>query len=104
MNKNQVIDELTTLLSVALRHKIGSMVNKEEIYAQKYAKDAELILKEAEKVSLKANWNIYDKSGINKILKRKLKNELEKKGFLSNEKFSLMEKEIDKALKSLNLN
>lgn len=103
MNKNDLIDELTNILAVALRHKIGSIVNNKEIYAQKYAKDAEILLKEAEKISLEGNWNIYDKTRIKEELKRRLKNELENKDFIDNKKFELMNEEIDKALGYLRL-
>jgi hypothetical protein len=104
MNKSDVIDELTNLLAIALRHKIGSLVNDKEIYSQKYAKDAEILLKEAEKISLKLNWNPEDKTKIKEILKRKLKEELEKKDFLSYKKFDLMDEEIEKALVLLKIN
>jgi len=43
MSKSKIIEELTNLLVVALRHKIGSIVNENEIYAQKYAKDVEVL-------------------------------------------------------------
>ena len=42
MGKKRDIDELTNILAAALRHKIGSMVNKDEIYAQKYDKEFEV--------------------------------------------------------------
>lgn len=103
MNKNKAIDELTNILAKALRHKIGSLVNSSEIYAQKYAKDADILLNEAKKVSLKENWNSYDKSMIKEKLKIKLKKELESKDFLDNKKFDLMENEIKEALEKLNL-
>jgi|SRR3989344_2376915 len=103
MGKTSIIHELTNLLAKALRHKIGSIVNQNEIYAQKYSKDADILLKEAEKLVYKENWNNYDKIKIREELKRKLKIELEKKEFLNNNKFNIMEKEINKALKSLNL-
>jgi hypothetical protein len=103
MNKSDIINELTNLLAIALRHKIGSIVNDKEIYAQKYSKDAEILLKETEKISLKLNWNPDDKTKIKEILKRKLKEELEKKDFLSDKKFSLMDEEIENALVLLRL-
>jgi len=103
MNKRELIDELTSLLAISLRHKIGSLVNKEEVYAQKYARDAEILFKEAEKASLKANWNIYDKAKIKEDLKKKLKSELEKKDFLGEGKFELMDREISKAIDILGL-
>ena len=103
MGKNKDIDELTNLITKALRHKIGSMVNKDEFYANKYAKDAETIMKEAEKVLLRQNWNNYDKVKIKEQLKIKLQKELEEKDFLDNKKFDIMDREINKALKEFDL-
>ena len=103
MGKRKDIDELTNLISKALRHKIGSMVNKDEFYANKYAKDSENIMKEAEKVLLRQNWNNYDKVKIKEQLKIKLRKELEEKDFLDDKKFGIMDAEIDKALKALEL-
>ena len=103
MNKKDTINELTNILAVSLRHGIGSIVNDKEVYAQKYARDAEVLLKEAEKISLMINWNQYDKVSIKEILKKKLKEELEKKDFLSGKKFDIMDKEIEKALVFLKL-
>ena len=103
MGKNKDIDELTNLMTKALRHKIGSIVNKDEFYASKYAKDAEMFMKEAEKVLLRQNWNNYDKEKIKERLKIKLHKELEEKDFLDNKKFEIMDEEINKALKGVNL-
>ena len=103
MGKNKDIQELASLMTKALRHKIGSMVNKDEFYANKYAKDAEVIMKEAEKVLLRQNWNNYDKAKIRETLRKKLKKELEEKDFLDNKKFEIMDEEMSKALKSFRL-
>lgn len=103
MGKNSDIQELTNLMSKALRHRIGSIVNKDEFYAGKYAKDAESIMSEAEKVMLRHNWNNYDKAEIKAQLKAKLRRELEEKDFLDNKKFDIMDGEIGKALKELGL-
>lgn len=103
LGKNSDMRELTNLMSKALRHKIGSIVNREEFYAGRYAKDAESIMKEAEKVMLRHNWDKYDKVKIKEQLAEKLKEELEEKDFLDNRKFDIMEDEIDKALKELEL-
>jgi hypothetical protein len=43
MSKIKTTKELVNLLAIALRHKIGSIVNSNEIYAQKYARDAEVL-------------------------------------------------------------
>jgi|GEM_PF-3119655 len=103
MWKNRDMQELANLMSKALRHKIGSIVNKDEFYSGKYAKDAENILKEAEKVMLRHNWNKYDKAEIKEQLRAKLRKELEEKDFLDNKKFGIMEGEINKALNELGL-
>ena len=103
MGKNKDIQELVNLMTKALRHKIGSIVNKDEFYANKYAKDAEVIMKEAEKVLLRQNWNNYDKVKIRSQLKAKLLKELEQKDFLDNKKFEIMDEEINNALKEFYL-
>ncbi len=103
MGKNKDIDELTNLMTKALRHKIGSIVNKDELYAGKYAKDAESIMKEAEKVLLRQNWNNYDKIKIKDDLRAKLRKDLEQKDFLDGKKFDIMDSEIEKALKEFGL-
>ena len=100
MGKKDDIDQLTNLMSKALRHKIGSIVNENEIYATKYAKDAENIMKEAEKIANKQNWNNYDKEKIKENLRKKLEKELKQKDFLDNKKFEIMDKEINKALRA----
>ena len=104
MGKNKDIQELSNLMTKALRHKIGSIVNKDEFYTNKYAKDAEVIMKEAEKVLLRQNWNNYDKVKIRSQLKAKLLKELEQKDFLDNKKFEMMDEEINNALKEFYLN
>lgn len=103
MGKNKTIHELTNVLAKALRHKIGSIVNPDEIYANKYAKDTDTLLKEAKKIALRENWNIYDKPKIKEELKRKLKIELQNKDFLNERKFDIMEEEINKILKLFGL-
>ncbi len=103
MGKNKDIEILTNLMSRSLRHKIGSIVNENEIYAAKYAKDAETLMKEAEKILLNYNWNKIDKLTIREKLSRKLKKELEEKEFLKDEKFEIMDKEIEKSLQKFNI-
>lgn len=103
MGKKSDIKELTNLICKALRHRIGSIVNENELYAEKYAKDAEILMKEAEKVVYKQNWNRKDKEGIKILLKKKLLIELGKKDFLNDKKFEIMDEEIEKTLKNFNL-
>ncbi len=103
MGKNNVIHELTNILTQSLRHRIGSIVNLNELYTEKYMQDAEVLLNKAERVSKIENWNNYDKIKIKEELKRKLRLELESKEFLNEKKFDIMDEEIDKALKELSL-
>jgi hypothetical protein len=103
MSKKQIIDELTTLLAVSLRHKIGSIANKNEVYAEKYAKDAEIFFREAGKVNENANWSYNDKIEIKQELIGKLRKELEQKKFISDEKYDLIDIEVENALKELNI-
>lgn len=103
MGKVKDIDELTNLMSIALRHKIGSIVNNEDLYAQKYAKDADNIMREAAKIAIKQNWDDYDKTEIREKLKKKLLKELSEKDFLHNRKFEIMDREMNRALEELNL-
>lgn len=103
MGKKSDLKELTNLMSKSLRHKIGSIVNENELYADKYAKDAEILMKEAEKILYKQNWNRKDKDEIKKLLKKKLLIELEKKDFLDDKKFDIVDNEIEKSLKKFNL-
>lgn len=104
MSKKSDIEQLTNLMSKALRHRIGSIVNEDEIYAARYAKDAETIMKAAEKIVNNWNWNNYDKGQIKEKLRKKLEKELTEKDFLSSRKFEIMDEEINKALKKFNLN
>ncbi len=103
MGKKKAIHELTNLLAKALRHKIGSIVNPDEVYAQKYARDADVLMKEAHKAAGMENWNSYDKAIIQQELKRKLHAELTEKKFLDNRKFDIMEDEMNKALEAMEL-
>jgi len=103
MSKIKTIQQLTNLLAGALRHKIGAIVNSSELYKNKYEKEAQNLLKAAQKVSLRENWNIYDKEKIKEELRYKLKTELEKCTYLNSKKFDFMNSEINEALKLLGL-
>lgn len=103
MSKDKIIKELTTILSASIRHKIGSIVNNNEIYAQRYAKDSESLLNSARKSSKKSNWNNLDKEKIKSLTKEKLIKELEEKTFLDQKKFDYVDKELEEALKDIGL-
>ena len=99
MGKKDDIDQLTNIMSRALRHKIGSIVNEDEFYASKYAKDSEHLLKAAEKLFEKRNWNDGDKVLIKGELRKKLLKELQEKDFIDSKKFDIMDTEIEKILR-----
>jgi len=103
MSKNKDIHELTNLLAVALRHRIGAIVNSNELYAQKYAKDADILMKEAQKAAARKNWNSHDKREIREELRIKLMAELTSRDFLDARKFDIMDKEMDRALREMGL-
>ena len=103
MGKKSDISELTTLLSLALTHKIGSLVNPNELYSEKYRKESDAFLKKAVKVSLRQNWNENDKIKIKEILEKKLKESLERRDFLDNKKFEFINEEVNSVLKLLGL-
>ena|SRR3989344_3367980 len=101
MSKKAQINKITSILSISLRHKIGAIVNSNELYAQKYSRDAEILFKEAEKLVLREKWNNKDKTKIKEQLEKKLKKELGEKTFLDNKKFELISGEIDVAMRVL---
>ena len=101
MNKRKGIDELTTILCRALRHKIGSILMKDEFYASKYARDYETLLNAARKVLDNFNFNKQDKAILREALKSKLKKELEEKDFNDKKKFEIMDAEMEKTLAEL---
>ena len=90
-------------ISLTLRHKIGSIVNGNEFYANQYAKDAEVLLNEARKVAAEKNWNREDKQEIKRQFRIKLEKELREKEFLDSKKFDVMDEEIEKTLKEMGL-
>ncbi|MBW2988958.1 hypothetical protein KY358_01430 [Candidatus Woesearchaeota archaeon] len=103
MGKKGDIDQLANIMSRALRHKIGSIVNKDEFYAERYSRDSENLMKEAEKVLDRRKWNKEDKADIRERLKEKLLKELKEKDFLDQKKFDIMDEEADKALERFGL-
>lgn len=103
MGKNRDIHELTNLLAKALRHRIGAIVNFNELYAQKYTKDADILMKEAQKAAARKNWNAHDRKEIKEELGKKLRAELGSRDFLDARKFEIMDEEIAKALKEMGL-
>jgi len=103
MGKNDIIKELTKLLSHAVVHRIGSVVNNKEIYAEKYRKESDGFMKSAKETSVKENWNSYDKAIIKNKLKKGVYDELIKRDFLDKKKFDIMDEEIEKVLSELDL-
>ena len=86
-----------------MTHRIGSIVNDNEIYAQKYAKDAEIFFQEAKKSIGDISFNYYERKEIINKIKEELRKELASKEFLREKKFKIMDEEVDKVLKELGL-
>jgi hypothetical protein len=103
MNKRKGIEEITNILSRALRHEIGSKVIEDPYRKDKYAKDAEILFNEALKIAQRFNFNELDFAQIKRTLKSKLNNELEGKDFIPDSKFELIDKTIESAISRLNL-
>ncbi len=101
MSKKDNLKEMINILTKSLRHKIGSIVNQDEIYASKYAKDAEVLMREAKRVSLRENWNNYDKIEIKNKLKEELIKELKSKEFIDDRKFEYVDGEVEWAMKEM---
>ena len=104
MGKRNNIDQLTKFLTYAVVHRIGSIVNNEEIYANKYKKESESFMESAREVFVLENWNIDDKNNIKQKLKKRVYDELLKRNFLDKKKFEIMDAEINKILRDLELN
>jgi hypothetical protein len=103
MSKSKIIEELTNLLALSLRHKIGSIVNKEDLYSTKYANESEVLLNKAKSNIFGIKFNFYEKIEIQEKFRKKLKKELESKTFLNEKKFEIMDEEANKILKELGL-
>lgn len=103
MSKKRNIEEVARVLTLSLAHKIGSIVNKEDLYASKYREEGEHYFKKTLKVAESINWNRVDKVMFKETLQKNLSAELQKRDFLANEKFLFIEQEIASALIALNL-
>lgn len=103
MGKNKDIDQITTILSTALRHKIGAILGIDKRYFKKYEIEFSARRDMAKKILKDCNFNIYDKNKIKILLKRKLENELERRDYINEKKFEIMNEEIDKVLEELEL-
>jgi len=101
MGKIKNLQSLTNLLTLALRHRIGIKADKNQPYANKYQREADNFFESSRKAFAKENWNRDDLAKMKKILKDKLIVELEKKDFISDMKFDIMDEEIDKILGEL---
>ncbi|MDO8509399.1 MAG: hypothetical protein Q7S27_06995 [Nanoarchaeota archaeon] len=103
MSKDDGLNKLVKLLTHGLSHKIGSIVNKDSYYSEKYAKEAINFFNLAKKVSIEGNWNRKDLDLIEKLLRKKLIEELKAKSFLDEKKFEFVDFELEKCLKELEL-
>lgn len=104
MGKKRDINQITTILSTALRHKIGAILGIDKRYFKKYEIEFSARRDIAKKILKDCNFNSYDKNIIRILLKRKLERELEKRDYINEKKFVIMNEEIDNILKELGLN
>lgn len=103
MGKDKDITQIAVILSTALRHKIGAILGSDKEYFRKYQIEFTTHKTRAEKILKNCNFNRYDKEIIKSKLKVNLKKELESRAYIGNEKFEIMDEEIDKVLKELGL-
>lgn len=103
MGKNDDIRELAKLLSFAVAHRIGQIINPDAIYAEKYQKESRNFVIQAEGINLGKHWNSYDKIIIKKEVRKKTLLELINKEHIADKKFEIMDEEINKILKELEL-
>ena len=86
MGKNSNLKQLARFVALAVTHKIGQLINKDAIYAEKYSKEFENFIAQARIIKLRENWNNYDKEAIKKEAKIEAVKELTKKEFIGREK------------------
>ena len=103
MSKIKNINKIINMLATALRHEIGALVDIEELYVDKYKKEANARIKRASDIIKKCNFNIDDKYSIKIRLKEKLQKDLENRDYISDEKFDIVDEEVDKVLRELDL-
>ena len=101
MSKTDNIHQIIVLLASALRHKIGAMVGREELYFKKYMLEFDARLEKAVAILNDCNFNKIDKEYIKEKVTEKLKRELKEREYIDNRKFDIMDEEIDSLLLSL---
>lgn len=103
MGKNKEISQITNILSTALRHKIGAILGRDKDYFKKYQLEFTARKEKAERILKNCNFNDYDKNIVKIKIKEKLSKELKSRAYISEEKFKIMDEEINKILKELAL-
>ena len=84
-------------------HKIGSILNPNSIYTEKYQKEYENFILQAENIKMRENWNTHDKIIIKKKTRKEALFELNNRKYIDNKKFDILDIEVDKALNQLGL-
>lgn len=103
MGKNSNIQELARLVGLAVAHSIGSILNSSSLYADKYRKEKDNFLRLAEKIKDREHWNMSDFSLIKKKSVEEAHYELSKREHLDSRKYHLIDEEVEKILRELNL-
>ena len=101
MGKKSEIDKLTSIIAGALRHKIGALVGRDEIYAKKYMSEFSARLEMAKKIAKNSNFNSFDRQTIKSKAKYKLKKELEERPYIDDKKYELMDDEIEQVFEEI---
>ncbi|MEK6855777.1 MAG: hypothetical protein AABX66_01315 [Nanoarchaeota archaeon] len=103
MSKADSLKTLVILLAKGLCHKIGSIVNSNAVYSQKYLKEADNFFNLARDISNEEHWNLSDREKIKEELIRAVRIELERRDFLDEKKFDYILKEVEWILKELGI-
>lgn len=103
MGKRDNIRELAVFIMQAIAHRIGHIIDPNAIHAEKYRKEVINLMDRAKKVKIREHWNYSDLAAIKIEVKNKLVKELTRREYIDNKKFDIMDEEIEKALKELEL-
>ena len=103
MSKSGYIEEIATILATSLSHKIGAILGKDKLYRRKYYIEFIQRKEFAKEKIVSCNLNPQDKQIIKEKIAYRLRKQLEKKEFIGDEKFNLIDSEINELLNELGL-
>ncbi len=103
MGKSDTVQELARLIGLAVAHSIGYILNPSSIYADKYRKEILNFMSLAAKTRDKEHWNVSDLRLIKAKAIEETNYELSRRDYLDLRKFELIDGEIEKMLRELEL-